>query len=88
VSALTYDRARAVLLEELSKAAKTDLSGLSDEVVIRDDVPVDSLALLQVFLEIEERLGVEIDEEALGDVRTVGELAACIAASPGAGAAS
>ena len=77
--------ARKVLIEELSASARTDLGALPDEAVIREEVPVDSLALLQVFLRVEERLGIELDEEALGRARTVGDLVACIAASRDAG---
>jgi acyl carrier protein len=74
-------RARAVVVEELSKAAKTDLTALPDSAQVRGDIPVDSLALLQVFLRIEERLGIEIDETALSEVQTLGELVDCVAES-------
>jgi acyl carrier protein len=83
---MTYRaRARAVLMEELSEAAKVDLGDLSDATVLYEEVPIDSLTLLQVFLKVEERLGIEIDETALSQVRTVGDLVDCITASPGAG---
>jgi acyl carrier protein len=75
------ERVRAVVIEELSAAAKTDLAILPDTANVRTDIPVDSLALLQVFLRIEERLEVEIDETALSEVGTLGELVACVAAS-------
>lgn len=78
-------RAREVLLEELSRAARVDLSAIPDDAVLREQVPVDSLALLEVFLRVEERLGVEIDEDALGEVRTVGDLVTCVAEAPAAG---
>ena len=77
--------ARAVLIEELSRTAKTDLGHLGDGALIREEVPVDSLALLQVFLRVEERLGVELDEETLSHARTIGDLVACIDGSRGAG---
>lgn len=76
--------ARAAVIEELSTAAKKDLGGLRDADEIAEEVPLDSLALLDVFLRIEERLGVEIDEEALSRVRTVGDLVSCVAESPAA----
>ena len=72
------------MVDELSKAAKRDLEPLADEAALAEAVPLDSLALLDVFLRIEERLGVEVDEEALSRVRTVGDLIACVAASPAA----
>ena len=76
--------AREVVIDELSAAARKDLAGLSDDDEIAGAVPLDSLALLDVFLRVEERLGVEIDEEALSRVRTVGDLVACVAAAPAA----
>ena len=82
--AATRARAREVLLEELSRTARVDLSGLPDEAALRDEVPVDSLALLDVFLQVEERLGVELDEDMLGTVRTIGDLVDCVAQAPAA----
>lgn len=73
--------ARAVVVDELSKAAKSDLSALPDSTLLRDDVPIDSLALLEVFLRVEERLGIEIDEAALSTVETLGDLVACVAST-------
>jgi acyl carrier protein len=74
-------RVRAVVVDELSKAAKSDLTSLPDSAQLRDEIPVDSLLLLQVFLKIEERLGIEIDEAALSEVRTLGDLVSCVAGS-------
>jgi acyl carrier protein len=73
------ERARAVVVDELSKASRIDLTPLPDSTLLRDEVPVDSLAMLQVFLRIEARLGIEIDEDALSSVRTLGDLVACVA---------
>ena len=86
VRAVPSEGIRAVVLDELSRAARVDLSTLSDAALLRDDVPIDSLAMLQVFLQIEERLGIEIDEDALSAVRTLGDLVACVAASGAPGA--
>jgi acyl carrier protein len=72
------ENARAAVIEELSMAAKEDLEHLLDSAEIAMAVPIDSLSLLDVFLRIEERLGVEIDEETLSRVRTVGDLVACV----------
>jgi acyl carrier protein len=76
--------ARAAVIEELSMAAKKDFEHLADSAEIAEAVPLDSLALLDVFLRIEERLGVEIDEEALSRVRPVGDLIAFVMESPAA----
>jgi acyl carrier protein len=74
---------RSVLIEELSAVAKVNLDHLDDAAVIRGDLPIDSLALLEVFVRVEERLGIELDEETLSNARTIGDLVACIAASAG-----
>ena len=75
------ERARTVVVDELSKAARIDLTAVPDSTLLRDEIPVDSLAMLQVFLRIEERLGIEIDEEVLSSVRTLGDLVACVAST-------
>jgi acyl carrier protein len=72
---------RTVLIEELSSVAGVDLKELPDSASIRDDVPIDSLALLNVFLRVEERLGIELDEDALSTAATIRDLVACIAAA-------
>jgi acyl carrier protein len=74
-------RARTIVVDELSKAARIDLTAVPDSTLLRDEIPVDSLAMLQVFLRIEERLGIEIDEEVLSSVRTLGDLVACVAST-------
>ena len=75
-------RYRAVLIEELSSVAGVDLEELPDSASIRDDVPIDSLALLTVFIRVEERLGIELDEDALSRVATIRDLVVCIADAP------
>lgn len=72
---------RTVLIEELSSVAGVDLKELPDSASIRNDVPIDSLALLNVFLRVEERLGIELDEDALSTAATIRDLVLCIAAA-------
>ena len=78
------DTARGVLIDELSAAAKMRLDYLSDESSIREDVPIDSLALLNVFLKVESHFDIELSEDALSAVETVGDLVDCITAAGGA----
>lgn len=68
-------------MDELRRAAKVDLSDVTDETALRGGIPIDSLGMLNVFLKVEERLGVEIEEEAIDGARTVGDLIDCIVAA-------
>jgi acyl carrier protein len=80
----SFERAhvRTIVLAEMGRVARIDLSSMPDSAKLRDDVPVDSLRLLDVLVAIESALGVEIDEDLLNAVETVGDLVDCILASP------
>lgn len=67
---------RAEVLEVLRDKA-AELLDLSPEAVQEDksfvdDLDVDSLSLVELTMELEDSLGVELPEDELGDVATIG----------------
>jgi len=67
---------RAEVLQVLRDKA-VELLDLSPEAVQEDksfvdDLDVDSLSLVELTMELEDALGVELPEEDLGDVPTIG----------------
>ena len=51
-----------------------------------DDLDADSLALVEIIMAVEDRLDIQVPEEELKDVRTVGSAIDVLAGKVGAGA--
>ena len=51
-----------------------------------DDLDADSLALVEIIMAVEDRLDIQVPEDELKDVRTVGSALDLLAAKVGAGA--
>ena len=81
---------RATALEALTKAAVDVLSVTADQVTeqasFADDLDADSLDLVELVMQLEDSLDVTIDEDDLGDVRTVGDAVDLILAASAANA--
>jgi acyl carrier protein len=63
------DRVRKVLAEQLS----VDLAKVTPEARFEEDLDADSLDLVEAVLGLEEELSVEIPEEEMESVKTVGQ---------------
>ena len=70
---------RATALDALTKAAVDVLS-------VQDDLDADSLDLVELVMQLEDSLDVTIDEDDLGEVRTVGDAVDLILAASAANA--
>jgi acyl carrier protein len=81
---------RATALEALTKAAVDVLSVTADQVTepasFADDLDADSLDLVELVMQLEDSLDVTIDEDDLGEVRTVGDAVDLIVAASAANA--
>ncbi len=79
---------RATALEALTKAAVDVLSVTADQVTeqasFADDLEADSLDLVELVMQLEDSLDVTIDEDDLGEVRTVGDAVDLILAASAA----
>lgn len=63
---------REIVMEEAKKI--TDIDDISMDMNIYDDLNISSIEAVALLCEIEERLNIEIKEEALDEVSTVEEL--------------
>ena len=63
---------REIVMEEAKKI--TDIDDISMDMNIYDDLNISSIEAVALLCEIEERLNIEIKEEALDGVSTVEEL--------------
>ncbi len=52
---------------------------ITAETVIVDDLALDSLAVMNFVMEIEDRLDVSVPLDRLAEIRTIGDLAGCLA---------
>jgi acyl carrier protein len=81
---------RATALDALTTAAVEVLSVQADQVTeessFADDLDADSLDLVELVMQLEDSLDVTIDEDDLGDVRTVGDAVDLILAASAANA--
>ncbi|MFO7280024.1 MAG: acyl carrier protein [Thermoanaerobacterales bacterium] len=79
---------RAAALEALTKAAVEVLSVEADQVTedasFADDLEADSLDLVELVMQLEDALDITIDEDDLGDVKTVGDAVDLIVAATAA----
>jgi acyl carrier protein len=76
------DRVRKVLAEQLAR----DESEVTAEARFEEDLDADSLDLVEVVLALEEELGVNIPEEEMESVKTVGQAVDLVAGKLGASA--
>lgn len=66
----THAAVRAVI-SEVTGIPETDLTLEKD---LTDDLDLDSLAIAEIAVAIEEKLGVRIPDDAVGDLRTVSDI--------------
>lgn len=61
------------LKEFICDFANIPLEGITEEMRIRDDFSLDSIALMNLAVAIEDEFGVEITVEDMNDIETVGD---------------
>jgi acyl carrier protein len=67
---------RDQIIERLLAAsdAKLTLEGVSDATSLREDLDISSLILITLATELEEKLQIDIDDDELSRIQTVGDL--------------
>jgi acyl carrier protein len=67
----------------LSEVLERDISALQEDVRLFEDLHLDSTAVLELLMALEDNLGIEVDPESLDmdDFRTLGSLTDYIAAT-------
>jgi acyl carrier protein len=79
---------RNQLLEILREATVgvlgCDPAAVTPEAHFADDLDADSLALVEIIMAVEDRLDIQVPEEELKDVRTVGSAIDVLAGKVGA----
>ena len=69
----TTEEIRADLAEIVNEVAGVDAADVQLDKSFVDDLDVDSLSMVEVVVAAEEKFGVKIPDDAVQDLRTVGD---------------
>jgi acyl carrier protein len=64
----------AGLSEILDEATAGDVREVTAEMSFKDDLELDSLTMVEIAVHVEEKLGVKIPDDDLGNLGTVGDM--------------
>ena len=64
-----FDKVKGLFVEDLG----IDESKITMEAKLEEDLEIDSLGIVEVVMAFEDEFDIEIDDEELADVSTVGE---------------
>jgi len=66
----TIDKIKDILVEQLG----ADRDSITLETDIQKDLNADSIAVMELIVEIEDEFGVQVPDEVLLDIKTVGDI--------------
>ncbi|MDD6351249.1 MAG: acyl carrier protein [Lachnospiraceae bacterium] len=66
---MEFDTLKQIIADVLG----VDPEEITEDTTFTDDLGADSLDLYQILLEVQDRLGIEIDENKVQDITTVGQ---------------
>ena len=69
---MTRDEVLAVMREKAVDMLEVDADAVQESKSFVDDLQVDSLSLVEYTMDLEDALGVELPEEELTDLKTIG----------------
>ena len=69
---------RTITLETLARMAKVPVAALNRETELVADLGFDSTRALELVVTLEERLDVEVPDDAMLELNTVGDVLDCI----------
>ncbi len=78
--AMTREQVLKLIREHLAVELELDESGIREETRFKEDLEADSLDLLELVMELEDRYGVRIPDEEAARIMTVGQAADFVAA--------
>jgi acyl carrier protein len=74
------DTPTQAVLEILARETGIALAEIEDSTELVGDLGIDSPRALQVLVEIEDQLDIEVEDEEVANLRTVGDILAVVAA--------
>ena len=77
---MTRDEVLKLIRAHLSAELGTDVAGIREETRFKEDLEADSLDLVELVMELEDRYGIRIPDEEAAKIHTVGQAADFVAA--------
>jgi acyl carrier protein len=71
---MVFDKVKEIVAEQLDVADDQ----ITMEAVITDDLGADSLDVVDLVMDLEDAFSIEIPDEAMADIKTVGDIVAYI----------
>lgn len=71
---MVIDKVKKILSEQFD----VDMSELTDTTNIEEDLGADSVEVIDLLMSLEDEFQIEIPDEAIDEIRTIGDLAAYI----------
>ncbi len=65
---------RDIVLDVIAEVSGVERAELTPETDLVSQLRIDSPKALQLLLELEDRLGIEIDDDRVADIQTVGHI--------------
>lgn len=59
--------------EIIAKQFKVDVKDLKDKTTFKEDLKADSIAIVELIMNLEDELNVSLDDDKVTSVKTVGE---------------
>lgn len=67
---MIFDKVRDIIVRQL----EVEESSITRDTSFTEDLDVDSLTLIELIAEFEDEFDIEIDEDKLEDIKTVGDV--------------
>lgn len=77
---MTRDQVLELIREHLAAELELDAEGIGEGTRFKEDLEADSLDLMELVMELEDRYGVRIPDEEAAKILTVGQAADFVAA--------
>ena len=70
---LTTEQIRQSVKQIVSRISRIDAQEFEDDVIIREELGIDSLMAMEIIATCEKHLDIQIDEAMFGGIETVGD---------------
>lgn len=70
---LTTEKIRQTIKQIVSRISRIDAQEFEDDVIIREELGIDSLMAMEIIATCEKHLDIQLDEAIFTDIETVGD---------------
>ena len=70
---LTSEQIRQTTKQIVSRISRIDAEEFEDDIIIREELGIDSLMAMEIIATCEKHLDIQIDEAMFGNIETVGD---------------